>query len=71
MPMCSGKPERMSKNLEPNEALEALARIIAKAYLAETQDDKRVPRAENADKKDEDISRTRRDRFDGKGDYQS
>jgi len=58
MPLCSGKSEPMSENLESNEALKALARIIAKAYLAETQDDKRVPRAENGDKKDEDISRT-------------
>jgi hypothetical protein len=61
----------MSQNLEPNEALKVLARIIAKAYLAETQVDKRVPRSENGDKRDENISRTSRDSFDGKGDYQS
>ena len=59
----------MSQNLEPDEALKVLARIIARAYLAETQDDKWVPKIQKRLKRDEDISRTSRDSFDGKGDY--
>jgi len=60
----------MSENFERNEGLKVLARIIAKAYLAETQDDKEVPKIQERVKRDEDISRTSRDSFDGKGNYQ-
>lgn len=60
----------MSENFERSEGLKILARIIAKAYLAETQDDKGVPKIQERVNRDEDISRTSRDSFDGKGNYQ-
>jgi hypothetical protein len=60
----------MSENFEQNEGLKILARIIAKAYLIEMQGDKEVRKTQKRAIENENISRTSRDSFDGKGNYQ-
>jgi len=60
----------MCQNLEQNGGLRILARIITKAYLAESRDAKGIPKAQKRFEKDEDISRSSGDNFDGEGAYQ-
>lgn len=56
----------MSEALGTNEGLRILARIIARAYLADTQGDEPVENSQKKVKKGESISGTSRNSFDGK-----
>ena len=56
----------MAENLERNEGLRILARIIAKAYLADNEHGVRGTKTLKKGKKDERISGTSRNRLDGK-----
>jgi len=60
----------MRQNLEQNGGLTILARIIAKAYLAESRFDKGVTKVRKRLEKEEDISRISEDSFDRVDDYQ-
>jgi len=57
---------------EPNEALRILARIIAKAYLADCQGDgARTANARERSKKGENLPGATRDSSDGEGSHKS
>ena len=57
--------EAMSENLERNEGLKILARIIAKAYLADSKCDVEITKTQGRIKRDGRISQTNRSRSDG------
>ena len=63
-------PENVSPNGVPEQGLRILARIIARAYLADTQaEDTGVAKPRRKVKKDENIHRARRNSPDGKGSH--
>ena len=53
------------------EGLRILARIIARAYLADSPGNNTMPRTRKKVKKDESLRRATRSNSDGKGSYQS
>lgn len=55
---------------EPEEGLRILARIIARAYLADDQDDNTMRRTRKRVKKNENLRRTRRGNFDEESSHQ-
>lgn len=64
--------ENASTHRLPEQAIKLLARIIARAYLADTQaKDTAVAKPLRKVKKDENVYRAKRSNADGKGSHQS